>query len=97
MSRRAFRIACTTAPLLVAAAIVAGARAPQRGHAELVALFEEFRAFERPSLEAGAPDYTASTLAEKHRRLKSFQSRLASLNPRRGRSINRSITPSWGR
>jgi hypothetical protein len=82
MRRSTFRVACLTTSLFVGlAAIVGSARAPQRGHAELVALFEEFRAFERPALEDGAPDYTAATLAGKHRRLKSFQSRLASLKP----------------
>ena len=54
----------------------------QRGsYQDLVALFEEFRVFERPALKAGAPDYSAATLAQKHRRLKSFQTRLAALDP----------------
>jgi hypothetical protein len=54
---------------------------PGSAYQDLVGLFEEFRAFERPALKDGAPDYTAATLAEKHRRLKSFQSRLAALDP----------------
>ena len=81
MSARFFRVACAAGLSLVAAAIVVRAQAPQRGHAGLVALFEEFRAFERPALRDGAPDYTAATLAAKHRGLKSFQSRLAALDP----------------
>jgi hypothetical protein len=73
-------------PVLLSVALALGLpgadAAGQRGtHQELVSLFEEFRAFERPALKDGAPDYTAATLAEKQRQLKSFQSRLAALNP----------------
>ncbi|HXG55915.1 MAG TPA: DUF885 family protein [Vicinamibacterales bacterium] len=56
--------------------------APQRGtYQDLVALFEEFQAFERPPLREGAPDYTAASLAKKHVRLKRFQSRLEAIDP----------------
>jgi hypothetical protein len=48
---------------------------------DLVALFEEFVAFERPPLRDGAPDYTRPTLAAKQRTLASFQSRLNALDP----------------
>ncbi|MEX2661312.1 MAG: DUF885 family protein [Vicinamibacterales bacterium] len=48
---------------------------------DLVSLFEEFVAFERPPLRGGAPDYTRPTLAAKQRTLKSFQSRLKALDP----------------
>src|SRR3569833_2032119 len=47
-------------------------------YAALLDLFREFRAFER----AGAPDYTAETLARKHRELAGFKSLLASLDAR---------------
>jgi hypothetical protein len=47
-------------------------------YAALVDLFREWRAFE----VAGAPDYTADTLARKHRELAGFKSLLASLDPR---------------
>lgn len=57
--------------------------APQRGtYQDLVALFDEFLAFERPTLKDGAPDYTAATLAAKQAKLKTFQSRLAALDPK---------------
>src|SRR5687768_7478630 len=60
-----------------------GAASPlQRGtYQDLVTLFEEFQAFERPPLKDGAPDYTAATLAAKRERLKGFQSRLAAMDP----------------
>lgn len=53
----------------------------RRTYQDLVSLFEEFRAFERPALKDGAPDYTAATLASKRTRLKTFQSRLAAIDP----------------
>jgi hypothetical protein len=48
---------------------------------DLVRLFEEFVALERPSLKDGAPDYTAATLAAKAKGLKTLQSRLAAIDP----------------
>ena len=74
-------VTTTLGAALGAGTFAAGVRQPSSAYDRLVALFEEFRAFERPALNDGAPDYTASTLADKHRRLKSFQSRLASLDP----------------
>jgi hypothetical protein len=57
------------------------AHAASRGYEELATLFQEWRAFERPAMRDGAPDYTAQTLARRHRELKTYQSRLAALNP----------------
>jgi hypothetical protein len=66
---------------LSAQAVIAG-REPQRGsYQDLLALFEEFRAFERPALVEGAPDYRAATQAAKRKALKAYQSRLAALDP----------------
>ena len=48
-------------------------------HADLVHLFEEWRAFEQPPLLNGAPDYTAATNARRHAELPTWQARLASL------------------
>lgn len=47
----------------------------------LVALFGDWRAFERPPLRAGAPDYTAATFARRHEELKTYQARLAAIDP----------------
>ena len=70
-----------TACLVVLVGAAALAAAPQRGsYQDLVALFTEFVAFERPPLKDGAPDYTAATLQAKQARLKTFQSRLSALN-----------------
>ncbi len=72
-----------TLAALFAAAIPSSAQSspPTGGYQELVALFEEWRAFERPALLDGAPDYSAAAMAEKHRQLKAFQKRLAAIDP----------------
>lgn len=51
------------------------------GYQELVALFEAWRAFERPAAKDGAPDYNAAAMAKMHRELKSYQARLAAIDP----------------
>jgi hypothetical protein len=48
---------------------------PQGRYEDLLVLFTDWRAFERPPLRAGAPDYTAATLARKHTQLKDYQTR----------------------
>ena len=73
-------------PLVLAAvtaafALSAHTLAAQRGsYQDLLTLFEEFKAFERPALKEGAPDYTAPTLAAKRTRLKTWQSRLSAID-----------------
>lgn len=52
------------------------------GHDRLVALFREWRAFETPPLRAGAPDYTAGSLARRHEALRGYQARLAAIATR---------------
>jgi hypothetical protein len=69
------------AAALCLGAFAAAAEQQRATYQDLVALFEEFRGFERPALRDGEPDYTAATLADKHTRLKSFQSRLAAIDP----------------
>src|SRR5687768_12745547 len=68
------------AAVLVAAALVTpgsnGARAAQPATPQdLLRLFDDFVAFERPALKDGAPDYTAAMLQRKRQELKSYQSR----------------------
>ncbi len=80
---RLLRLSALTLAALFAAAIPSSAQSspPAGGYQELVALFEEWRAFERPALLDGAPDYTAAAMAEKHRQLKVYQKRLAAIDP----------------
>ena len=50
-------------------------------HQDLVALFKDWRAFERPPLRDGAPDYTAERMAAAHAELPRFFERLDALEP----------------
>jgi len=52
--------------LLLAAALSAGAQsgpAPSGRYEDLVAFFREWRAFQKPKLVDGVPDYTARAMA----------------------------------
>ncbi len=46
------------------------------GYNGLLALFHEWRAFERPPLRDGAPDYTAGTIAARHAGYRALRTRL---------------------
>ena len=48
---------------------------------ELVALFREWRAFQRPRLADGVPDYTAPAMERQHRELTRYRERLAAIEP----------------
>jgi hypothetical protein len=47
---------------------------------DLVGLFEEWRAFEAPTLVDGVPDYTTPAMAEQHAQLATYQRRLAAID-----------------
>ncbi len=57
---------------ITAVSCLAESNAPA-GYRDLVALFEEWRAFERPANLDGAPDYTASAMAKRHEELASHR------------------------
>ncbi|MEM7308771.1 MAG: hypothetical protein AAF682_18965 [Planctomycetota bacterium] len=59
----------------------ATASAASGSYDDLVALFEDWRAFERPPLLDGAPDYTARRMAAAHAELPGFFDRLHALAP----------------
>ena len=50
-------------------------------HADLVALFEEWRAFERPEFRDGIPDYSAAAMARQQAELPAWRARLDALAP----------------
>ncbi len=50
-------------------------------HADLVALFEEWRAFERPEFVDGVPDYSAAAMARQRDALPMWRARLDALAP----------------
>jgi len=55
--------------------------AAQGSYSGLISLFDEWRAFERPSLRDGAPDYTAAAVKRRGEELKRYQVRLAAIDP----------------
>jgi hypothetical protein len=71
----------TIAVLVGATSLAQAQTAPPSGYPALVALFDEWLAFERPVTTDGAPDYSAPAMARKLEGLKTFQSRLAALSP----------------
>jgi hypothetical protein len=49
-------------------------------YVELLALFHEWRDFQKPVLVDGIPDYTAEAMAKQHQELKKYQQRLAAID-----------------
>jgi hypothetical protein len=78
--------------LLIASTLTihSGASQTARAYQDVVRLFADFVAFERPGMKDGAPDYTAATVAKRRTGLKAMQSRLAAINPA-GWSIDQQI------
>jgi len=73
--------------LLAAAALVVGAAGdaptnPLRSgrYEDLVSFFREWRAFQRPKLVEGVPDYSAAAMAAQQRGLEDFRRRLATID-----------------
>ena len=50
------------------------------GHAQLVRLFADWRAFNHPQIVRGKPDYSAAAMAAKAARLPEFRARLAAID-----------------
>jgi hypothetical protein len=65
--------------MTVAPAIAAPANAVT-GHAQLVQLFADWRAFNHPQIVRGKPDYSARAMAAKAARLPDFRKRLAAID-----------------
>ena len=60
--------------------IVRSQEAPA-GYDALVALFEQWRAFEKPPLRDGAPDYGTAAMTAQHEGLRALQARLRAIDP----------------
>jgi Bacterial protein of unknown function (DUF885) len=56
---------------------------PPDNYNTLVALFQEWRTFERPSMIGDIPDYSAKAMAEKAKALPEWQRRLAAIDAKR--------------
>ena len=50
------------------------------GYPALLALFDDWRAFEKPPLRDGAHDFTAATVARRHAELAGYRARLAAID-----------------
>ncbi len=50
-------------------------------YGDLVALFQEWRAFQQPKLVDGVPDYSAAAMAAQRRELPAYQHRLEAIDP----------------
>lgn len=84
------RIRLLPAIACLAVAACGGAKTPAAGsattgerpktHDALVTLFNEWRAFQRPTLTGGVPDYTAKAMAAQQSGLASWQQRLAAFD-----------------
>ncbi len=66
--------------LALGTALGLSAAAAAANHDDLVTLFEDWRAFERPPTLDGAPDYTAATFAKRYARLADYRDRLAAMD-----------------
>jgi hypothetical protein len=95
MSRLSWRACCAAllaiaTPVHGAAAAATAAPAPPSampaGHADLLRLFQDWRAFAAPSTRAGVPDYGATAMAAKAAALPAFRARLNAID-RRGWSV----------
>jgi hypothetical protein len=65
------------AVLFVTGSVAAQAPARLNRYENLVGLFQEWRAFQRPKLVNGVPDYTAAAMAAQQRALPAYQRRLS--------------------
>jgi hypothetical protein len=84
MTRRLLRRAgAAGAPFALAVVGMAGPTgvAANGGYADLVALFQEWRAFQGPVFRDGVPDYTPPAMAAQKERLPEFQERLRAIRP----------------
>ncbi len=82
---------CLLAAVVVAASC-GGASSTATGsrHEDLVALFADWRAFQRPRVVDGVPDYTASAMSTQYRGLARFRQRLDEIDPSRW-AVNRQV------
>lgn len=60
----------------------AQAEAAPQGYADMVALYDEFRAFVAPDMVDGLPDYSPAAMARQYEGLRGFQARLAAIDDR---------------
>jgi uncharacterized protein (DUF885 family) len=67
-------------PLVAAVPALATPATAASGHAQLVKLFADWRAFNHPAIVRGRPDYSAAAMSAKAARLQAFRRRLAAID-----------------
>jgi hypothetical protein len=67
-------------PLVAAVPALATPATAASGHAQLVKLFADWRAFNHPAIVRGRPDYSAAAMSAKAARLPAFRRRLAAID-----------------
>jgi hypothetical protein len=82
-SRKSKKIWLTLAATLVVGVAFDTDRtaAQSRQYNDLLTLFTEWRAFQKPKVINGVPDYTAASMAAQQRELPRYQARLAAIDP----------------
>ena len=109
MTECRLRVSTAALLLLVLAFAAAGSRESIRppkneqasavrssNYEDLINLFKDWRAFQKPRLVDGVPDYTASAMAAQQRELATYQRRLAAIDRAAGRSASRWTGTSCG-
>src|SRR6478609_183359 len=84
MSRLSLRSRPRRLVLVLLLICVAAASAPSArvaGYDDLLALFKDWRDFQRPKLVQGVPDYSPAAMAAQQRELPRFQARLKAIDP----------------
>ena len=74
------RLAAASAAALLAACAV-GPSTTSTDYEDLLQLFADWRAFEQPPLQDGAPDYTAARMARAHGAWRGLKARLDAIDP----------------
>ena len=82
MSSGRGRLPAFIAVIVALSAGATGARpAPASTYETFVQLFDEWRAFQKPQVVDGVPDYSAPAMTAQHKALPSYQRRLNSIDP----------------
>ena len=81
------------APWVLAMTVLVSAPSHAATYDDLVALFNDWRKFEAAPMRDGAPDYTAETIARKHKELPDWQARLVQDETQKACSTYRNNPP----
>jgi len=85
-------MACDPTALMTSVCLIAGVIAgrgaapaspapPGGGYADLLTFYKSFRAFQKPKVAGGVPDYTPAAMAAQQEELEAYKKRLAAIDP----------------